>query len=86
MICLGHCCYLSVFISVLFSFFVLFSSQMNGKSDVVNYLLDNGADVNRVNNRGISILNACHHAFFCHHPRVSRDGRTEGAGERWEGQ
>ncbi len=54
---------------------------MNGQSDIVNYLLDNGADVNRVNNRGISILNACHHVFFCHHPRVR--GGERGKGEGW---
>ena len=59
--------------------------QMNGRADVVNFLLDNGADVNRVNNRGMSILNACHHAFFCHHPRVTRQG-GEGMGVRGEGR
>jgi len=37
----------------------LVSVQINGHRDVINCLLDNGADVNRLNDEGQSVLSAC---------------------------
>ena len=46
--------------------------QVNGRLDVLDYLLDNGADVNQMDDTGMSILNACHHIYFSTHPRVRK--------------
>ena len=49
--------------------YVLFV-QVNGNSDVVNLLLDNGADINQRDDNGISVLSACHHVLFSSHSKV----------------
>ena len=42
--------------------------QVNWHLDVINSLLDNGANVNRLNDEGVSALSACHVTFY---PRSS---------------
>ena len=41
-----------------------FHAQVNWHLDIINCLLDNGADVNRLNNEGVSSLAACHVFFY----------------------
>ena len=38
--------------------------QTNWHTDTINCLLDNGANINKLNNEGISALAACHVAFY----------------------
>ena len=38
--------------------------QINWHVDIINCLLDNGANINKLNNEGISALAACHIAFY----------------------
>ncbi len=44
--------------------------QINGHCDVVDYILDNGADVNQLDDSGTSVLSACHHVAYSSHPKV----------------
>lgn len=46
------------------------STQVVGNCEIVNYLLDNGADVNQTDDMGVSVLNACNHVLFSSHPKV----------------
>lgn len=48
----------------------LFAAAIHCHPDVMHLLLHNGADVNAVNAMGVSILTACHHLLYSHHPRV----------------
>ena len=42
----------------------LLGAAVNWHQDIINILLDNGADVNHLNNEGISALAACHVYFY----------------------
>ena len=43
------------------------SSQVNCHRDVINCLLDYGANVNKLNDEGLSVLAACHVLFYTKH-------------------
>ena len=48
-------------------FFWLLPSKVNCHRDVINCLLDNGANVNKLNDEGLSALAACHVLFYTKH-------------------
>ena len=41
-------------------YFVAIEFQVHWYQDVINCLLDNGADINKLNDEGVSALAACH--------------------------
>lgn len=44
--------------------------QIHSHPSVIHLLLDNGADVNLLDDYGISALNACYHVLYANVPQV----------------
>ena len=53
-----------------FLFFYSALLQIHSHPSVIHLLLDNGADVNLLDDYGISTLNACYHVLYANVPQV----------------